>query len=105
MSRQGMRLQEAPPPSHGLFTHFRKRVGEETYHRVFNDLLGSLLEAGAVRAEVIAVDSTHVDAYSQRAPDNRTGRSDPEARVGRGKRGFILGYRVHTAYCARAVSP
>jgi len=69
-------------PSHGLFTHFRKRLGEETYHRVFNHLLGSLLEARAVKGEVIAVDSTHVDAYSQRAPDNLTGKSDPEARVG-----------------------
>ena len=92
-------------PSHGLFTHFRKRLGEETYHRVFNQLLAGLLEAGAVKAEVIAVDSTHIDAYSQRAPDNRTGKSDPEARVGRGRRGFILGYRVHTACCAESEMP
>ncbi len=92
-------------PSHGLFTHFRHRLGEETYHRVFNHLLGSLLEAGAVKAEVIAVDSTHVEAYSQRAPDNRTGKSDPEARVGRGKRGFILGYRVHIACCVESEMP
>jgi len=26
-------------PSHGLFTHFRHRLGEETYHRVFNHLI------------------------------------------------------------------
>ena len=51
-------------PSHGLFIHFRKRLGEETYQRVFNHLLASLLEAGAVKAEVIAVDSTYIDAYS-----------------------------------------
>ena len=63
------------------------------------------MEDGAVRGDVIAVDSTHVDAYSQRAPDNRTGKSDPEARVGRGKRGFILGYRVHTACCAESEMP
>jgi transposase len=92
-------------PSHGLFTHFRHRLGQDTYHRIFNQLLRRLLEAGAVKAEVIAVDSTHLDAYSQRAPDNRTGRSDPEARVGRGKRGFILGYRVHTACCADSEMP
>ena len=89
-------------PSHGLFTHFRHRLGQDTYKRIFNQLLRRLLEAGAVKAEVIAVDSTHVDAYSQRAPDNRTGRSDPEARVGRGRRGFILGHRVHTACCAES---
>jgi len=92
-------------PSHGLFTHFRKRLGEETYHLVFNDLLGHLMEAGAVKGDVIAVDSTHVEAYSQRSPDNRTGKSDPEARVGRGRRGFILGYRVHTACCVESEMP
>jgi len=68
-------------PSHGLFTHFRKRLGADTYYRIFNQLLRRLLEDGAVKGEVIAVDSTHVEAYSQRAPDNRTGKSDPEARV------------------------
>ena len=92
-------------PSHGLFTHFRHRLGHDTYNRIFNQLLRRLLEDGAVRGDVIAVDSTHVDAYSQRAPDNRTGRSDPEARVGRGRRGFIFGYRVHTACCAESEMP
>jgi len=37
--------------------------------------------------------------------DNRNGRSDPDARVGRGRRGFILGYRVHTACCADSELP
>ena len=92
-------------PSHGLFTHFRHRLGQDTYNRIFNQLLQRLLEDGAVKGDVIAVDSTHVDAYSQRSKDNRTGRSDPEARVGRGRRGFILGYRVHTACCAESEMP
>jgi hypothetical protein len=80
-------------PSRGLFTHFRHRLGHDTYNRIFNQLLRRLLEDGAVKGDVIAVDSTHVDAYGQRAPDNRTGKSDPEARVGRGGKGFYLGYR------------
>jgi len=92
-------------PSHGLFTHFRHRLGQNTYNHIFNQLLRKLLKDGAVKAEVIAVDSTHIDAYSQRAPDNRTGKYDPEARVGRGKRGFILGYRVHTACCVESEMP
>jgi transposase len=92
-------------PSHGLFTHFRHRLGEETYHRIFHNILRRLLKDGAVKGDIIAVDSTHVDAYSQRAPDNRTGKCDPEARVGRGRRGFILGYRVHTACCAESEMP
>ena len=92
-------------PSHGLFTHFRHRLGKETYLKTFNDMLRRLLDSGAVKGEVVAVDSTHIKAYSQRSKDNRTGRSDPDARVGRGKRGFILGYRVHTACCAESEMP
>jgi hypothetical protein len=92
-------------PSHGLFTHFRHRIGEETYTRIFNRLTRTLLESGTIIGKVIAVDSTHIEAYSGRAMDNRTGRSDPDARVGRGRSGFILGYRVHTACCADSELP
>ena len=92
-------------PSHGLFTQFRHRLGEETYLKIFNHLLRQLLESGVIIGRVIAVDSTHVKAYSQRSRDNKIGRSDPDARVGRGKRGFILGYWVQTACCARSEMP
>lgn len=92
-------------PCHSLFTHYRHRLGEETYLQIFNQLLGRLLEKDVVKGKVVAVDSTHVQAYSQRSMDNRSGRSDPDARVGRGKRGFILGYRVHTACCADSELP
>jgi hypothetical protein len=63
---------------------------EETYLKTLNNLLRQLLESGVVKGEVVSVDRTHVKAYSQRSKDNRTGRSDPDAMVGRGKRGFIL---------------
>ena len=92
-------------PSHSLFTHFRHRLGEETYRRIFNQLARTLLETGTVIGNVVAVDSTHIETYSGRAMVNRTGRSDPDARVGRGRRGFILGYRVHTACCADSELP
>ena len=92
-------------PSHGLFTQFRHRLGEEAYIRVFNGLTKLLLESGTMIGKVVAVDSTHLKAYSGRAMDNRTGRSDQDARVGRGRRGFILGYRVHTVCCADSELP
>jgi len=92
-------------PSHSLFTHFRHRLGEDTYPKIFDYLLRRLLESGAVKGEIVAVDSTHLKAHSQRSMDNRTGRSDPDARVGRGKWGFLLGYRVHTACCACSEMP
>jgi transposase len=92
-------------PSHGLFTQFRHRLGEEAYQRIFNKLAMNLIESGVMIGKVVAVDSTHVVAYSGRAMDNRVGRSDPDARVGRGRRGFILGYRVHTVCCADSELP
>jgi transposase len=92
-------------PSHGLFTHFRHRLGEETYQRVFTALTRKLIESGILIGKVLAVDSTHIVAYSGRAMDNASGRSDPDARVGRGRRGFILVYRVHTACCADSELP
>ena len=92
-------------PSHELFTHFKHRLGEETYTKVFNELTRMLLESGTIIGKVIAVDSTNIKAFSGRAMDNRVGRSDQNARVGRGRRGFILGYRVHTACCADSELP
>lgn len=92
-------------PCHSLFTHYRHRLGEETYLQVFNQLLGGLLAKRVVRGKTVAVDSTHIQAYSQRSMDNQTGRSDPEARVGRERRGFILGNWVHTACCTDSELP
>jgi len=92
-------------PSHGLFTQFRHRLGKGGYEKVFSLLVKQLLKCGAVKGEVVAVDSTAVKAYSQRSLDNKTGKSDPEARVGRARRGFLLGYKVHTACCASSELP
>ena len=79
-------------PSHGLFTHFRHRLGEEIYQLTFNELAKMLIESGIMIGKVMAM-------------DNISGRSDPDARVGRGRRGFILGYRVHTVCCADSELP
>ena len=92
-------------PSHGLFTQFRLRLGEEAYGLIFSRLARMLVESGAMIGKVVAVDSTHIEAYSGRAMDNATGRSDPDARVGRGRRSFILGYRVHTVCCTDSELP
>lgn len=91
--------------SHGLFTHFRHRLGKEGYEKVFSMLLGQLLKRGAIKGKVVAVDGTAVKAYSQRSLDNKMGKSDTEARVGRGRRGFILGYKVHAACCTYSELP
>ena len=92
-------------PSHGLFTHFRHRLGKDGYEKVFSMLLEQLVEDDVVKGDVVAVDSTAVKAYSQRDLQNRSGKSDGEARVGRARRGFILGYKVHTACCTSSELP
>jgi len=92
-------------PSHGLFTQFRHRLGRDAYQKVFSILLKQLVEGGVVKGEVVAVDSTAVKAYSQRDLENKRGKSDSEARVGRGRRGFILGYKVHTVCCTSSELP
>jgi hypothetical protein len=68
-------------------------------------LLEQLLKRGVIKGRVVAVDGTAVKAYSQRSLDNKTGKSDNEARVGRGRRGFILGYKVHAACCTGSELP
>jgi len=68
-------------------------------------LLKPLIESGTVKGEVVAVDGTAVKAYSQRDLENKRGKSDFDARVGRGRRGFILGYKVHTACCTSSELP
>ena len=92
-------------PSHGLFTQFRHRLGRDGYEKVFSLLLKQLLRCEAIKGEVVAIDSTAVKAYSQRDLKNKRGKSDPDARVGRGRRGFTLGYKVHTACCATSELP
>ena len=92
-------------PSHGLFTHFRHRLGRDGYAKVFSMLLKQLLRSEAVKGEVVALDSTAIKAYSQRSLDSKSGKSDREARVGRGRRGFLLGYKVHTACCTSSELP
>jgi hypothetical protein len=92
-------------PSHGLFTQLRHRLGNDGYEKVFSLLLEQLLMFRAVKGEVVALDSTAIKAYSQRSLDNKTGKRDLEARVGRGRRGFLLGYKVHTACCTSSELP
>jgi len=92
-------------PSHGLFTQFRSRLGRDGYEKVFSMMLEQLLKRGAIKGEVVALDGTAIKAYSQRSLDNKTGKSDPEARVGMARRGFILGYKVHMACCTGSELP
>ena len=57
-----------------------------------NRVTHPLSAAGLIQAA--CVDGTDIPAWSSRDPhDTRRGLGDPDARVGRGKKGFMLGYQ------------
>ena len=83
------------------FTQMKKRVGAEGFriieawmrHEALkNRATQPLSAAGLIQAA--CMDGTDIPAWSSRDPhDTRRGLGDPDARVGRGKKGFLLGYQ------------
>ena len=90
--------KKAPCEAH--FTQMKKRVGAEGFRIIEAWLRHEALKhrrsqplsaAGLVQAA--CVDGTDLPAWSSRDPhDTGRGLGDPDARVGRGKKGFSLGY-------------
>jgi len=88
-------------PTEAHFTQMKKRVGAEGFriievwmrHEALkNRVTHPLSAAGLIQAA--CVDGTDIPAWSSRDPhDTRRGLGDPDARVGRGKKGFMLGYQ------------
>jgi hypothetical protein len=65
-----------------------------------------LLKSGLMSGETVVLDATFVKAYSRRDPhDNKRGKSDPEARVGRNGKTYDLGYKLHIATDAKSELP
>ena len=88
-------------PTEAHFSQMKKRIGAEGF-RIMEAWLRRealrlresqpLAAAGLVQAACI--DGTDLPAWSSRDPhDTSRGLGDPEARVGRGKHGFYLGYQ------------
>ena len=88
-------------PTEAHFTQMKKRVGVEGFriieawmrHEALkNRVTQPLSAAGLIQAA--CMDGTDIPAWSSRDPhDTRRGLGDPDARVGRGKKGFLLGYQ------------
>ena len=89
---------KAPCEAH--FSQMKKRIGAEGFHIIEAWLRREALRlrrsqplsaAGLIQATCI--DGTDLPAWSSRDPhDTGRGLGDPDARVGRGKKGFSLGY-------------
>jgi hypothetical protein len=88
-------------PTEAHFTQMKKRVGVEGFATIEEHLRREALKHRAHQplaaeglVQAACVDGTDLPAWSSRDPHNtRQGLGDPEARVGRGKKGFTLGYQ------------
>ena len=88
-------------PTEAHFSQMKKRVGVQGFQAIEAWLRHEALRlrksqplsaAGLVQAACL--DGTDFPAWSSRDPhDTRKGLGDPDARLGRGKKGFILGYQ------------
>jgi hypothetical protein len=88
-------------PTEAHFSQMKKRIGDEGFRAVEAWLRHEALRVresqplsavGLVQAACI--DGTDLPAWSSRDPhDTSRGLGDPDARLGRGKKGFILGYQ------------
>jgi len=88
-----------------VLSRFRKRVGPRRLGEIIDSLLRKLTQWRVIGGEKVAMDTSPIKAYSRRSLDNRSGSSDPDARVGRGVRGYILGYKLHLAVDACSELP
>jgi hypothetical protein len=88
-------------PCEAHFSQMKKRIGAEGFRIIEAWLRREALRlrrsqplsaAGLVQAA--GFDGTSLPAWSSRDPhDTRRGLGDPDARLGRGKKGFLLGYQ------------
>ena len=88
-------------PTEAHFSQMKRRIGDEGFQQIEMSLRREAMKLrksqplsarGLIQAT--CVDGTDFRAWSSRDPhDNRKGLGDPDARLGRGKRGFILGYQ------------
>ena len=88
-------------PTEAHFSQMKKRVGVEGFRAIEAWLRHEALRlretqplsaVGLIQAA--CVDGTDLPAWSSRDPhDTNRGFGDPEARLGRGKKGFVLGYQ------------
>ena len=88
-------------PTEAHFSQMKKRIGVEGFRAIEAWLRRQALTlresqplsaVGLVQAACL--DGTDLPAWSSRDPhDSSRGLGDPDARVGRGKKGFILGYQ------------
>ncbi|MCH8905482.1 MAG: transposase [Candidatus Heimdallarchaeota archaeon] len=98
-------------PSKTTLSLFMQRLGAGPVKELFDELVKLMQEEGLVTGRHLAIDSTHVNAWSDR---KSTDKKDPEfkiakncdfARLGRTPKGFDICYRVQTATVTNSEIP
>jgi hypothetical protein len=89
-----------------VLSRFIHLIGAETLRLIIDEKVAMLLRRAGVEEVDAVLDASFLKAWSTRNPDdNRTGLSDPDARVGRSGRGFDLGYKLHTSVEPKRILP
>jgi len=97
--------REEPAYGRTVLSRFNQRLGARQLRRIVDKQIRKLISCRIVKTRTIALDVTFIKAYSRRSTNNRTGYSDPEARVGRAYQTYGLGYKLHMAVDTRSKTP
>jgi len=98
------------PPHHNSFSAFRSRLGPELFIEIFRELRTRLMQLKPDLAEIIAIDSTSIQAYARSGRGHRKS-SDTDAKWGirinpkTSKKEHFFGYKLHTALSAKYGAP
>jgi transposase len=85
-------------PSHSTIVRFERRIGFERLKDLVCHVVEDLVKCGFIKGLKLVLDSKPLEARCRRDPEDPSkGWLDSEARLGRGARGLILGYKVHLA--------
>ena len=93
-------------PSHSTIVRFERRVGFERLKKLISRVIEDLVSCGFIKGLKVVLDSKPLKARCRRDPrDPSRGWFDREARLGRGVRGLVVGYKVHLACDGEAEMP
>jgi len=93
-------------PSHSTIVRFERRIGFERLKKLTSHAVEDLVNCGFIKGFKVVLDSKPLKARCRRDSKNPSrGWLDKEARLGRGVRGLIMGYKVHLACDGEAEMP
>ena len=93
-------------PSHSTIVRFERRIGFKRLKKLIGHVIEDIVSRGFIRGLKVVLDSKPLKARCRRDPrDPSRGWLDREARLGRGVRGLVMGYKVHLACDGEAEMP